>query len=163
MCHGIYILKNGMGGDIYRDTNPAHVDPNTNTPCDGKVFIFNTTQNFPNPGGTCGGIGVSTNGNHPITIRPMDFIPPTGIQAYVNMTIFQDPNCTATMDIGGDQVLDAGGTIYVPNAEVRLEGNPSTIDGGQFVAKTLLIQNGNLNIIYDAGLTAQPIQPRLVR
>ena len=163
LCHGIYILEKGMGGDIYRDTNPAHVDPNTNTPCDGKVFIFNTTQNFPNPGGTCGGIGVGTNGNHPINLRPMNVIPLTGIQAYVNMTIFQDPNCTATMDVGGDQVLDAGGTIYVPNAQVRMEGNPSTIDGGQFVAKTLLIQNGNLNIVYDPGLTAQPIQPRLVR
>lgn len=161
LCHGIYILKNGMGGDIYRDTNPAHIDPNTNTPCDGKVFIFNTTQNFPNPGGTCGGIGVGTNGNHPITLRPMDTIPPTGIQAYVNFTIFQDPNCTATMDVGGNQVLDAGGTIYVPNAQLRMEGNPSTIDGGQFVAKTLLIQNGNLNINYSAGNTAQPIQPRL--
>ncbi len=161
LCHGIYILENGMGGDIYRDTNPLHVDPNTNTPCDGKVFIFNTTQNFPIPGGTCGGIGVGTNGNHPITLRPMDTIPPLGIQAYKNFTIFQDPNCTATMDVGGNQVLDAGGTIYIPNAQVRMEGNPSTIDGGQFVAKTFVIQNGNLNINYSAGNTAQPIQPRL--
>ena len=163
LCHGIYILENGMGGDIYRDTNPAHVDPNTNTPCDGKVLIFNTTQNFPIPGGICGGIGVGTNGNHPITLRPMDVIPATGIQAYVNFTIFQDPNCTATMDIGGNQVLDAGGTIYVPNAQLRMEGNPSTIGGGQLVAKTILVQNGNLDITYNAGNTAQPIQPRLVR
>lgn len=161
VCHGIYILKNGMGGDIYRDTNPAHIDPNTNTPCDGKVFIFNTTQNFPNAGGTCGGIGTQTNGNHPISLRPMDIIPPTGTQAYVNFMIYQDPNCTATMDIGGNQVLDVSGTIYVPNATVRLEGNPSTIIGGQFVAKFLRLQNGNLNINYSAGTTAQPIQPRL--
>jgi len=161
LCHGIYILKNGMGGDIYRDTNPAHVDPNTGTPCDGKVFIFNTTQNFPNPGGTCGGIGTGTNGNHPITLRPMDTIPAAGIQAYVNFTIFQDPNCTATMDVGGNQVLDAGGTIYIPNALLKMEGNPSTIDGGQFVAKTLLIQNGNLNINYNPGNTAQPVGPHL--
>ena len=161
LCHGIYILKNGMGGDIYRDTNPLHFDPNTNTPCDGKVFIFNTTQNFPNPGGTCGGIGVGTNGNHPIILRPMDTIPATGNQSYVNFMIFQDPNCTATMDVGGSQVLDAGGTIYIPNAILKMEGNPSTIDGGQFVAKTLIIQNGNLNINYTAGNTAQPIAPSL--
>jgi hypothetical protein len=77
------------------------------------------------------------------------------------MTIYQDPNCTATMDVGGSQVLDAGGTIYIPNALLKMEGNPSTIDGGQFVAKTLLIQNGNLNINYSAGVTAQPVQPRL--
>lgn len=161
VCHGIYILKAGMGGDIYRDTDPAHIDPNTNTPCDGKVFIFNTTQNFPNPGGTCAGIGIRTNGNHPITLRPMDVIPATGNQAYVNFMIYQDPNCTAAMDIGGNQVLDVSGTIYVPTATVILEGNPSTIIGGQFVAKLLQIQNGNLNINYSAGSTAQPITPRL--
>ncbi|HEX9495097.1 MAG TPA: Tad domain-containing protein [Candidatus Limnocylindria bacterium] len=163
VCHGIYILQNGMGGDIYRDTNPAHIDTNTMTPCDGKVLIFNTTTTFPAAGGTCGGIGVGTNGNHPITLRPMDSIPATGQQAYVNFTIFQDPSCTATMDVGGNQVLDVGGTIYIPNALLKMEGNPSTIDGGQFVAKTLQIQNGNLNINYSAGVTAQPIQPRLSR
>jgi hypothetical protein len=161
LCHGIYILQAGLSGDIYRDTDPTHIDANTGTPCDGKVFIFNTTTAFPNAGGTCLGIGTGINGNHPITLRPMDVIPATGQQAYVNFTIYQDPNCTATMDVGGSQVLDAGGTIYIPNALLKMEGNPSTIDGGQFVAKTLLIQNGNLNINYSAGVTAQPVQPRL--
>ena len=160
LCHGIYILKGGgLGGDVDRDTNPAHIDPNTNTPCDGKVFIFNTMTNFPAAGGTCSKIG--QNGNHPITIRPMDVIPALGQQAYVNFMLFQDPNCTVTMDIGGNQTLDAGGTIYVPNAALNMQGNPSTIDGGQFIAKTLNVQNGNLNITYNAGNTAQPIQPRL--
>ena len=159
LCHGIYILKAGMGGDITRDTNAAHVDPNTNTPCDGKVFIFNTLTNFPAPGGTCQKIG--RNGNHPITLRPMNVIPATGNQAWVNFQIYQDPNCTVTMDIGGNQTLDAGGTIYLPNAALNMQGNPSTIDGGQFVAKTLSIQNGNLNINYNSGNTAQPTAPRL--
>ena len=159
LCHGIYILKGGLGGDIDRDTNPLHIDPNTGTPCDGKVFIFNTLTNFPSAGGTCGRIG--QNGNHPITIRPMDSIPATGNQAWVNFQIFQDPNCTVAMDIGGEQTLDASGTIYVPNAALIMEGNPSTIDGGQFVAKTLSIQNGNMNINYSAGNTAQPVTPRL--
>jgi hypothetical protein len=159
LCHGVYILQAGLGGDIDRDTNPAHIDLMTGTPCDGKVFIFNTLTNFPAAGGTCGRIGV--NGNHPITIRPMDTIPATGNQAWVNFMIYQDPNCTVAMDIGGNQTLDAGGTIYVPNAALIMEGNPSTIDGGQFIAKTLNIQNGNMNINYTSGNTAQPIQPRL--
>jgi hypothetical protein len=159
ICHGIYILKDGLGGDVDRDTDPTHVDPSTGTPCDGKAFIFNTLTNFPSAGGTCGRIG--QNGNHPITIRPMDTIPALGNQAWVNFMIFQDPNCTVPMDIGGEQTLDAGGTIYVPNAALIMEGNPSTIDGGQFVAKTLNIQNGNMNINYSAGNTAQPVTPRL--
>ena len=159
ICHGIYILKAGLGGDVSRDTDPTHIDPYTGTPCDGKAFFFNTLTNFPNAGGTCTNIG--QNGNHPITIRPMDTIPVTGNQAWVNFMLFQDPNCTVAMDIGGEQTLDASGTIYVPNAALIMEGNPSTIDGGQFVAKTLNIQNGNMNINYSAGNTAQPVTPRL--
>ena len=159
ICHGVYILKAGLGGDVGRDTDATHLDPNTNTPCDGKAFVFNTLSNFPAAGGTCGQIGV--NGNHPITLRPMDSIPATGNQAWVNFMIFQDPNCTVAMDIGGNQTLDAGGTIYIPNAALIMEGNPSTIAGGQFIAKTLNVQNGNLNITYSAGNTAQPITPRL--
>ena len=161
MCHGVYILKAGLGGDVGQDTDPTHIDPNTLTPCDGKVFIFNTLTNFPNAGGTCGRIG--QNGNHPITIRPMDTIPHTNPHwsAWQNLMLFQDPNCTVAMDIGGEQTLDAAGTIYVPNAALIMEGNPSTIDGGQFVAKTLSIQNGNMNINYSANNTAQPVTPRL--
>ncbi|HTJ60582.1 MAG TPA: pilus assembly protein TadG-related protein [Candidatus Saccharimonadales bacterium] len=161
VCHGIYILKAGLGGDVDRDTNAAHVDPRTGTPCDGKVFIFNTLTNFPNAGGTCGRIG--QNGNHPITLRPMDTIPHTNSHwfAWQNFMIYQDPNCTVPMDIGGEQTLDASGTIYIPTAALIMEGNPSTIDGGQFVAKTLSIQNGNMNINYSANNTAQPVTPRL--
>jgi Flp pilus assembly protein TadG len=154
LCHGIYILKGGgMGGDITRDTNVAHIDPNTGLPCDGRVLIFNTNSNYPSSGGSCTGIGRS--GNHPITLRPMT----TG--TYTNMQIYQDPACTATLDIGGTQTLDADGTIYLPNATISMNGNPSTLVSGQLIAKRLDIQNGNLNITYSTGNTAQPILPRL--
>jgi len=154
LCGGIYILKGGgLGGDIGRDTNPSHVDPTTGLPCDGKVFIFNTMSNYPSSGGSCSQIGRS--GNHPILLRPMT----TG--TYANFQIYQDPACTVDVQIGGNQDLDAGGTIYVPNATIHLNGNPATIDGGQLIAKRLDIQNGNLNITYSAGTAAQPILPRL--
>jgi hypothetical protein len=93
----------------------------------------------------------------------MDTIPHTNSHwfAWQNFMIYQDPNCTVPMDIGGEQTLDASGTIYIPTAALIMEGNPSTIDGGQFVAKTLSIQNGNMNINYSAGNTAQPVTPRL--
>ena len=155
LCGGIYILKGGgLGGDIGQDTNPTHIDPNTGLPCDGKSLIFNTMTNYPSTtGGTCSQIG--QNGNHPILLRPMTTGPWQGMQ------IYQDPRCTVMMDIGGEQTLDAGGTIYVPTAMIRLEGNPSTIDGGQLIGYQLDIQNGNLNINYNAGNSAQPILPRL--
>jgi hypothetical protein len=154
LCHGIYILKGGgLGGDISRDTNSAHVDPNTATPCDGKVLIYNTTSNFPSSTGTCSDVG--DGGNHPIVLRPMT----TG--SYANMGVYQDPACTTALRVDGTGSLDAGGTIYLPNGTIQLDGNNATIDGGQLIAKTIDLQNGDLNIIYSAGTTATPILPRL--
>ena len=154
LCGGIYILKGpGLGGDIGRDTTPGRTDPNTGLPCDGRSLIFNTMSNYPLSGGSCSQIGRS--GNHPILLRPML----TGL--YKNFQIYQDPACTVDVQIGGNQDLDAGGTIYIPNAAIHLNGNPATIDGGQLIAKRLDIQNGNLNITYGSGNAAQPILPRL--
>ncbi|MDQ6858670.1 MAG: hypothetical protein M3Z65_06715, partial [Chloroflexota bacterium] len=156
LCHGIYILKGGgMGGDIAQDTNVAHLDPNTATPCDGKVLIFNTTSGFPATTGTCSGMGA--NGNHPITFRPMTTGP------YANMALYEDPNCLATggLSIGGNNTIDVGGTIYLPRGTISLNGNPATIDGGQIIASIINVQNGNLNVTFDPATTATPILPRL--
>jgi hypothetical protein len=152
LCGGIYILKgSGLAGDIGRATTGT--DPNTGLACNGLTFIFNTMSNYPAAGGTCSQIGV--NGNHPILLRPMT----TG--QYANFMIYQDPACTVDVQIGGNQDLDAIGTIYIPSAAIHLNGNPATIDGGQLIAKRLDIQNGNLNITYSAGTAAQPRIPRL--
>jgi Flp pilus assembly protein TadG len=153
LCGGIYILKgNGMDGDIGRQT--IGIDPNTGLPCDGNSFIFNTMSNYPAAGGTCDSIG--RNGNHPIDLRPMTYGP------YKSFGIYQDSNCAATMQIGGSaNAVDAGGTLYLPSATIHMNGNPATITGGQMIAKRLDIQNGNLNITYSTGNTAQPVIPRL--
>lgn len=152
LCHGIYILKGGgFGGDISQDL--TNTDPNTGTPCDGKVLIFNTTSNWPLNTGTCSNMGSA--GNHPITLAPMT----TG--TYANMGIYQDPACTTSLIISGNDQLSLGGTIYIPNGDISLNGNPATILAGQLIAQHLFIQNGNLNIDYSAGTTAQPILPRL--
>jgi Flp pilus assembly protein TadG len=156
LCHGIYILKGGgFGGDINQDTNALHIDPNTATPCDGLVLIYNTTSNFPSSTGTCSPMGAS--GNHPIALRPMATGP------YANMGIYEDPNCQATggLSIGGVNTIDVGGTIYLPKGAIALNGNPATIFGGQLIGNTVSVQNGNLNITYSAGTTATPILPRL--
>jgi hypothetical protein len=154
LCHGIYILKGaGMGGDIGRDTNVAHIDPNTGTPCDGKVLIYNTTSTFPASTGSCS--DMSESGNHPIVLRPMT----TG--SYANMGVYQDPTCTTSLSVGGSGSLDIGGTIYVPNGAISFNGNGATIDGGQLIGKTIDLQNGNVTITYTAGTTAAPILPRL--
>jgi hypothetical protein len=108
LCHGIYILKGGgMGGDLDIDT--TSIDPVTLQQCDGQVFIFNTTSNYPSSGGTCTGAVVS--GNHDITLNAMT----TG--TYAGMLFYQDSSCTAALSWGGTSfALTSTGTIYLPNA-----------------------------------------------
>ncbi|MEP7003554.1 MAG: pilus assembly protein TadG-related protein [Chloroflexota bacterium] len=152
LCHGIYILKGGgTGGDLSRDT--TRTDPNTGTACDGKVIIYNTMSNWPSSTGTCGSIG--QNGNHPIVLLPMT----TGI--YSNMQIYQDKTCTAALIVGVGSVVSTGGTIYLPNSAMSFNGNATSITAGQIVAKTIDMQNANLDVNFTAGGTASPVLPRL--
>ena len=152
LCHGIYILKGaGMSGDITTDT--THTDPNTGTPCDGRVMIYNTMTNWPAATGTCASIG--QNGNHPMTMLPMS----TG--QYKNMQLYQDKNCTAALLVGVGSTISVGGTLYLPSAAISLNGNATALTAGQIVAKTIDFQNANLDITFTAGTTASPVLPRL--
>jgi hypothetical protein len=65
------------------------------------------------------------------------------------------------MRIGGNGTFIGTGSIYIPSAEFRFEGNPSTLNGSQLIARTVNIQNGNITINYNPVTTAQPILPRL--
>lgn len=152
LCHGIYILKGvGAGGDLSKDT--THTDTNTNTPCDGKVLIYNTMSNWPAATGTCASVG--QNGNHPITLMPLS----TGL--YANMQIYQDKACTAPLLVGVGSLISTGGTIYLPSAAMSFNGNVTSITAGQIIAKTMDLQNANLDITFTAGTTASPVLPRL--
>ena len=156
LCHGIYILKGGgMGGDIGVDTTST--DPVTGDPCDGHVFIFNTTSNYPASGGSCNGLSV--NGNHDITLNALT----TG--TYQGMLFYQDAACTADLQFGGASFdLVTSGTIYLPNAKFKLSTTGSgSIGGGQVVAKTIDLGNGTVSITFNAGTSAQPLLPRLAR
>ncbi|MGH2500690.1 MAG: pilus assembly protein TadG-related protein [Candidatus Limnocylindria bacterium] len=145
---GIYILKAGLNAT-------GNADFVNNVDSNGGVFIFNTTSNYPDAGGTCGSLDFS--GTSSTDLTPMT----TG--TYRNMLIYQDPACTAEMAIRGTGAASftGQGTLYLPNAHVRFDGNPSTLNGSQLVARTIDIQNGNISIDFDPALTAQPILPRL--
>lgn len=152
LCHGIYILKGaGMSGDISIDT--THIDSTTGTACDGRVLIYNSMTGWPNATGTCTSVG--QNGNHPITILPMT----TG--AYANMQLYQDKACTQTLLVGVGTVVSTGGTIYLPAAAMSFNGNATSITAGQIVAKTIDLQNANLDVNFTTGTTASPVLPRL--
>ena len=149
LCHGIYILQGGGFNGVNIDTNVAHVDANTNTPCDGKVVVYNTMSAWPATTGTCS----SLTGNS--VLSPMT----TGTYAYLG--IYQDPACAASLTVGGSNSISVAGTIYMPSGTISLSGNPATINGGQLIAQTISVQNGNLNVYYVPGLTASPKLPRL--
>jgi len=97
-------------------------------------------------------------GNHPITLAPMT----TGV--YANFGIYQDAACTSgDLSISGNDTLSIGGTIYLPTGNVSLNGNVATVFAGQIIAQNVAVQNGNIDINYNAGNSAQPILPRLAQ
>ncbi len=149
LAAGTYILKAGMGGDVFSDPGV-------------EVFLFNTTMNYPNnkppnAPGSCAGIVVS--GNHPDSLRASTVVG----DPYKGMLIYQDPLCATAMRINGSATFSATGSVYLPNAAFQFNGNPSTLSSGQLIAKTIDIQNGNLTINFSAANSAQPILPRLTR
>jgi Flp pilus assembly protein TadG len=141
---GIYILKAGMdtGGN-------ANVTGN-------DVFLYNTYSTYPAaPGVSPNCQSVNLQGNAVMTFSAQT----TG--TWANLLVYQDPACSVEMKIGGNGTFDGTGSIYIPSAHFRFDGNPSTLNGSQLIARTVDIQNGNITINYDPTNTAQPILPRL--
>jgi Flp pilus assembly protein TadG len=141
---GIYILKAGM------DTGGNAAINGTN------VFFYNTYSTYPAaPGASPSCHEINLQGNAATTVTAQT----TG--TWANLLVYQDPACTNLMRIGGNGTFIGTGSIYLPNAGFRFEGNPSTLNGSQLIAQTVDVQNGNLTINYNAVNTAQPILPRL--
>ena len=144
MNPGIYILKAGM-------------DTGGNNAITGNgVFIYNTYSTYPAaPGASPNCHEVNLQGNAISTLSAQT----TG--TWANLLVYQDPACSTTMRIGGNGTFLGTGSIYIPSAEFTFEGNPSTLNGSQLIARTVNIQNGNITINYNPVTTAQPILPRL--
>ena len=154
LCHGIYILEKGFDGDLDIDTTTDDPDRPGHT-CDGRVFLYNTMSGFPGSTGTCHEINIA--GNHPVHLLP----PSSG--TYQGMLLYQDKNCTENVVFSGSSLtFDVGGTLYVPNAGVQLNGH-ATVTGGQIVAKTVDTQNGIVTVSFDPTNAASPILPRLTK
>ncbi len=141
---GVYILDEGM-------------DTGGNASVTGSnVFIYNTYSSYPAPlvgAANCEQVNLQGNATTTLTAQT------TG--TWANLLVYQDPVCTDLMRIGGNGTFIGTGSIYLPNAGFRFEGNPSTLNGSQLIAQTVDVQNGNLTINYNGSTTAQPILPRL--
>jgi Flp pilus assembly protein TadG len=141
---GIYILKAGM------DTGGNADVLGTN------VFLYNTYSNYPAaPGATPNCTSINLQGNSQMVLSAQT----TG--TWANLLVYQDPACSVEMKIGGNGTFNGTGSIYIPSAHFRFDGNPSTLNGSQLIARTVDIQNGNITINYNPVNTAQPTLPRL--
>lgn len=144
---GTYILEKGMNGS-------GNLDVTTGP---GGIFVFNTLTNYPNSGAgdTCGSVTFTGNASTSLVAET------TG--PYAGLLFYQDPACTRPFTISGNGSLTATGTVYVPQGQVVLNGSNASFNGSQIVAKTVRVQSGTVNVTFDAGLTAQPKLPRLVK
>ncbi len=154
---GVYILKAGVNAAGNADLISKRTDTTPACASNCGVFIFNTHSNYPGAFrtgiDTCGGLSLV--GNSASDLRAQT----TG--TYANFLFYQDPACTNEMVIAGNGTFNGTGTIYLPSANFRFNGNPSTLNGSQLIAKTVDVQNGNITINFNAGTSAQPILPRL--
>ena len=141
---GIYILKHGMDTAGNRDITG------------NNVFLYNTYSTYPAAPGvspSCHQINLQGNATSTLTAQV------TG--TWANLLVYQDPACSVSMEIGGNGTFLGTGSIYIPSAEFVFDGNPSTLNGSQLIARTVNVQNGNITINYNPTTTAQPILPRL--
>jgi hypothetical protein len=76
------------------------------------VFIYNAGSNFPNLGGTFGGITISNSGTVSLTAAT------TG--PYANILIFQSRDNPRAISFSGSVVVGMSGEIYAPNALLSL-------------------------------------------
>lgn len=118
------------------------------------VFIFVTNSNYPSSGGACGSVSFSGGANSTVT-------PPT-TGTYKGMLFYFDPACTTGLTLAGSgEINSTQGTIYIPNGPIVMNGNNTELEASQVIAKNVNVQNGELELEYNAGNTAQPMVPAL--
>jgi CSLREA domain-containing protein len=125
MNSGVYIIEGGgltvSGGASIGGTG---------------VMIYNAGSNYPNSGGSFGGITLSGSGTFNLSA------PATG--TYTGVLIFQSRENTRALSISGSIMTGVSGTIYAPNALLSLSG------GGQLQAA---LDVGMLSVSGGASLT----------
>jgi hypothetical protein len=81
------------------------------------VTIYNAGSNYPNSGGSFGGITLSGNGTFSLSA------PATG--TYAGILIFQSRQNTRALSFSGNAMAGMSGTIYAANALLSMSGNAS--------------------------------------
>jgi hypothetical protein len=103
------------------------------------VTLYNTGSNYPNAGGSFGGITLSGNGTFTLSAAGS-----TANGAYPGVVIYQARANTRALSFSGNALGGITGTVYAANASVVLSGN------GQLQGAVVA---GTLNLTGNGGLT----------
>jgi hypothetical protein len=117
------------------------------------VMFYNAGSNYPNAGGSFGGIALSGNGT-------VHLVAPTS-GSYAGILIFQSRDNKRSLAISGNAALVLGGTVYAPAATLTLSGN-GKLQEALVVDKLFVNGNGGAQLSA-AGTAAVAYTPDQIR
>jgi hypothetical protein len=123
---GIYIIEGG-GVSV---TGTASITG-------AGVTIYNTGSNYPNPGGSYGGITLSGNGSFNLTPAAT-----TAGGAYPGIVIYQSRANTRALALSGNAGAGLTGMVYAPSAPVVIGGN-ATLNAALVADRLQVSGNGS--------------------
>ena len=137
--------SNSAGGIyyLYAGLSSTGASMSMDTASTGGLMIYNA--------GTSSSAGVSITGNGSGTVNLSGLTGVSSSPYYKGLVYFQARNATQDMSVSGNGSFSLLGTMYLPNATLKVTGNtstpPSTI-GSQYVAKGLTT-NGGGSVVVD--------------
>ena len=151
----------GGGGSIVTIATEADAAPNVaDATWGGGVLIYNSKL----PAKAAGPIVLNSN-SAMMKLKPLD-VPDTDPDAiYNDIVIFQDRTVTEAVTLNGSaSTTEVMGIIYVPAAQVKLNGSGGTLIVDQIIADTFDISgsSGTIKILHGTGVDAVIIAAGLV-
>jgi putative Flp pilus-assembly TadE/G-like protein len=163
---GIYWLGGGglnvqTGGSIFTVATATDATPTVGTATwGGGVMIYNSKL----PAAVGGPIDLNGSGAT-MKLKPLNLVSTDPNAIYNHIVIFQDRTVATPVTLNGSSsVTDVEGIIYVPGAQVKLNGNGGTLIVDQVIADTFDINGngGTIKVLHGTGVDAVIVAAGLV-
>lgn len=142
----------GGGSLISIGTQPDGTTPDVAGGWGGGVLIYNSKLPAI-PGGPIDLNGLGAD----MRLKPLNVAPGDPREIYNKIVIFQDRTVTTSVTMNGSASgTKVEGMIYVPEGQVKLNGNGGRLEVGQIIADTYDINGngGTIKVLADAGFEA---------
>lgn len=147
---GIYWIGGG-GFTVSGDSSILSVASSLDlTPGGGGVLLYNSKL----PGADGGPITLN-GGGASVNLQPLAASSGSPEAVYNDIVIFQDRAVTTTVTLNGSaSVAEVRGIVYVPEGDVKLNGNGGTLTVDQVIADEFLIDGdrGTVNVLRERGV-----------